>query len=88
MLFIQTNMPKRGFDITVNTVALKKICNMSQAFSILFNDFGVRLVQDFLTISRPLIQSALLSVGAWSLLCNIAFFSSFTRLTEFCFGGL
>lgn len=76
------------FDITTNTTTLKKICNISQAFGILFNNFGIGLLQDFLTISRALIHSALPSVGAWAPLCHNAFFSSFTRVTEFCFGGL
>lgn len=80
MLFIQINMPKHVFDITV---ALRK-----KAFSILFNDFRSSLLQDFLTINRSFTHSELDSESVWSLLCHIVFFISFTRLTEFWFCGL
>lgn len=55
LLFIQINMPECVFDITVNTFALKKNCNMSQAFNILFKDFGISLLQHFPTVSRSFI---------------------------------
>lgn len=51
MLFIQINMPKHVFDITV---ALRK-----KAFSILFNDFRSSLLQEFLTINRSFTHSEL-----------------------------